>query len=180
MKKIGILYSSVDGHTKEICTVLSKKLAKSDKKITLIPISKFNKNITDFEVIVIGASIRYGKHRKEVFKFIEQHKAKFPKLKTAFFSVNLVARNSNKNSPETNPYLLKFLKKIDWKPDLLEVFAGKLDYKAYSFLDRIMIQLIMKLTHGPTSSKEAIDYTNWEKVARFSEKIMQLTSPPSK
>lgn len=176
MGKIGILYSSVDGHTKKICEQIAENLAQAGFLNTVMPIAAFSKAKFDIDVLIIGASIRYGVHRKEVFEFIEANKKWLPNIKNGFFSVNLVARKSDKNSPKTNPYFLKFIDKIDWEPNLVEVFAGKLDYKAYSFLDRIMIQLIMKLTHGPTSSKEAIDYTNWKKVTIFSEKIMKLAS----
>ncbi len=45
----------------------------------------------------------------------------------------LVARKPEKNTPETNPYLKKFLKQISWQPMELAVFAGRIDYKKKSF-----------------------------------------------
>ena len=68
--------------------------------------------------------------------------------------MNLVARKDDKNTPDTNPYLKKFLETIGWTPDTLDVFAGILDYSKYSFFDRLMIRLIMKLTNGPTRTKK--------------------------
>ena len=69
---------------------------------------------------------------------------------------------------------IEFFKNIDWKPTLVEVFAGKLDYKKYPFFDRIMIQLIMWMTKGPTDSSTEIEYTNWEKVKDFSNALYIL------
>ena len=37
----------------------------------------------------------------------------------------MVARKPEKNTPETNPYMKKFLKISNWKPNKLGVFAGK-------------------------------------------------------
>jgi menaquinone-dependent protoporphyrinogen oxidase len=56
----------------------------------------------------------------------------------------------------------------------LKVFAGKLDYKKYSFLDRIMIKLIMVMTKGPTNSKTEIEYTNWKDVVLFTKKLIEI------
>ncbi|WP_373941492.1 hypothetical protein OEG92_17950 [Polaribacter sejongensis] len=36
-----------------------------------------------------------------------------------------------------------------------------------------MIKLIMRLTDGPTKSKEPIEFTNWKKVNDFGIKISQ-------
>ena len=172
-RKIGIIYSSVDGQTKSICKKLSTNFKKEKIETELFSIKSFNSNIADFHTLIIGASIRYGKHNKQVYNFILKNKNQLKKIKTAFFSVNLVARKEDKNSISTNPYLAKFLKDINWTPNFLEVFAGKLDYKSYSILDRIMIKLIMKLTNGPTNSIEPIEFTNWKKVTDFGIKISQ-------
>jgi menaquinone-dependent protoporphyrinogen oxidase len=69
---------------------------------------------------------------------------------------------------------VKFFKTIDWKPTFVEVFAGKLDYKKYSFFDRKMIQLIMWMTKGPTNTEAEIEYTNWEKVNDFALALNKL------
>ena len=45
--------------------------------------------------IVIGASIRYGKHNAKVYEFIKKNKKNFKK-KILFFSVNVVARKTIK------------------------------------------------------------------------------------
>ena len=95
-------------------------------------------------------------------------------MKTAFFSVNLVARKPEKNRPDTNPYVIKFFKSIDWQPTLVEVFAGMLDYKKYPFFDRIMIQFIMWMTKGPTNSDAKIEYTDWDKVKEFGKRVMNM------
>jgi len=69
MKKALLLYSSIDGHTETICKKMAEELGK-DTHISSI--SDAPENIDTFETIVIGASIRYGKYREEVFKFIEK------------------------------------------------------------------------------------------------------------
>ena len=172
-QKIGIIYSSVDGQTLKICEKLITIFNKENIETELYSIDEFDNELSDFHTLIIGASIRYGKHNEKIYKFIERNKEFLRDIKTAFFSVNLVARKEDKNLIDTNPYLIKFLEKTDWKPDFLEVFGGKLDYKSYSFFDKLVIKLIMKLTGGPTRTDSAIEYTKWEKVHSFGLSISE-------
>ena len=170
MAKILLLYASVDGQTLKICNRLRNQLQQQNM-VNLIAIDDFDGDTVPYDKIIIGASIRYGIHNKKIIDFINTKKEQLDSLKTAFFSVNLVARKPEKNTADTNPYVIKFFKTIDWRPTLTEVFAGKLDYKKYPFFDRIMIQFIMWMTKGPTDPRTEIEYTDWEKVKEFGERL---------
>lgn len=170
--KVGIIYSSVDGHTLKICKKLNALFNENQIETELFSIDTFTEEISKYHTLIIGASIRYGNHKTNVTQFIQTNKNELNKITTAFFSVNLVARKKEKNSINTNPYFIKYIKKVNWNADFQEVFAGKLDYNSYSFFDKIMIKLIMKLTHGPTKSDVPIEYTDWNKVEQFGLKII--------
>jgi menaquinone-dependent protoporphyrinogen oxidase len=128
-------------------------------------------DLKPFDKIVLGASIRYGKHGKQVYEFIKRNEQLLDSKPNAFFSVNVVARKPEKNRPETNPYLIKFLKQISWRPKQLAVFAGKIDYKMYRFWDRQIIRFIMWITKGPTDSKTVAEFTDWKLVENFGRQI---------
>ena len=172
--KTGLIYSSVDGQTLKICNLLKEVLEQNNQKIELFSIDEFNEDVSQYDRVIIGASIRYGIHNKSITEFINTHKNQLDSIRTAFFSVNLVARKPEKSAPDTNPYVIKFFKTIDWDPNMVEVFAGKLDYKKYPFFDRIMIQFIMWMTKGPTNSDAEIEYTDWDKVKAFGMKLCTL------
>ena len=92
MTKYLIIYSSVDGQTKKISKRIHDRLKKKDN-VTILSLEKgYNKDIDKFDFIIIGASIRYGKHRDNLFKFIKENKIALESKMTAFFSVNVVAR----------------------------------------------------------------------------------------
>ena len=168
MKKILLIYSTVDGHTKTIC---EKILSYSEtSQVDILPIDS-SINIKDYDTVVIGASIRYGKYREEIFEFIKENEELLNSKDNAFFSVNVVARKENKNKPETNPYLIKFLNKISWRPKILDVFAGKIDYPKYKFLDKYAIKFIMWITKGPTDTSKVYEFTDWNRVKSFAEKL---------
>ena len=166
-----IIYSSTDGQTKIICEKI-KSFSKSSESIKLISLEEASDfNLQSYEDIIIGASIRYGKHSKNLYKFISSNKETLEKKRSAFFSVNVVARKPEKNTPETNPYMKKFLKISNWKPDKLGVFAGKVNYPNYSFFDKYIIRLIMFITKGPTDTSKSFEFTDWSKVEDFAREL---------
>ena len=166
-----IIYSSTDGQTKTICEKI-KSFSKNSESVKLISLEEAsNFNLQSYEDIIIGASIRYGKHSKNLYKFISSNKETLEKKRSAFFSVNVVARKPEKNTPETNPYIKKFLKISNWKPDKLGVFAGKVNYPNYSFFDKYIIRLIMFITKGPTDTSKSFEFTDWSKVEDFAREL---------
>ena len=156
MTKYLFLYSTTDGHTKRICEYIGNILKQQNHEIKIEPISLELKKLSEYDAIILGASIRYGKHQKSVFNFINKHKDLLETKKSAFFSVNGVARKSEKKSPKTNPYMKKFLKTSSWLPNKLGVFAGKVDYPSYKFFDKYIIRMIMWITKGPTDTLSLI------------------------
>jgi menaquinone-dependent protoporphyrinogen oxidase len=175
MANILITYSTTDGHTRSICERLAQLIEEHDHSVLLSWMSDDpDINLEPFDKVVIGASIRYGKHQPQVFEFIRKNQSILESKPNAFFSVNVVARKPEKNQPETNPYLQKFLKKIAWQPKNLAVFAGKIDYPRYGFVDRQMIRLIMWITKGPTDPTTTIEFTDWSKVEEFGRSIATM------
>lgn len=172
MAKILILYASTDGHTRKIGKRLQQVIEQQGHQVTLVSVDDVSRlDLQTFDKIVIGASIRYGKHSPKITEFINRNKLLLDSKPNAFFSVNIVARKPEKSRPDTNPYLRKFLKQITWQPGELAVFAGKLDYPSYGFFDRLMIRLIMFVTKGPTDPKAVIEFTDWQQVESFGRVI---------
>tara|TARA_B100000674_G_scaffold37989_1_gene26538 strand:- start:92 stop:595 length:504 start_codon:yes stop_codon:yes gene_type:complete len=166
-----MIYSSTDGHTKTICRRLSNFL-KDGNEIKITSLEEAKKfDLSKFDKIVIGASIRYGKHSKELYKFIDSNKDILNQKQSVFFSVNVVARKPEKNMPETNPYIKKFLEISKWRPKKIGVFAGKVDYPKYGFLDKYIIKLIMFITNGPTDTSQSYEFTDWSKVDEFAKEL---------
>lgn len=175
MARILLLYSTTDGHTLEICERLQQVIGQHGHQPVLRSIDDESPVALElFDKIILGASIRYGRHAKAVYAFVENNGQLLARKPNAFFSVNVVARKPHKSRPETNPYLQKFLRQIAWQPDELAVFAGKVDYPRYGFWDRQMIRLIMWITKGPTDPQAVVDFTNWDQVDAFGRQLSRL------
>ena len=175
MARILLLYSTTDGHTIQICDRIKGVLEGEGNTVEMRDI-KVEPDLQPgtFDKVVIGASIRYGKHQPLVNDFIKRNQPILEAHPNALFSVNVVARKPEKNTPETNPYLQKFLKKIDWQPQHLGVFAGRIDYPSLGFFDKHMIRFILWMTKGPTDPTGTFEFTDWEKVEEFGRSIARL------
>ena len=174
MRRILMLYSTTDGHTLKICERLKQVVDATGCQATLAPVGNFRTlDLPSFDKIVVGASIRYGRHNRQIFDFITEHLHLLERTPNAFFSVNIVARKAAKNRPETNPYVQKFLRHTPWRPRQLAVFAGKLDYPRYGFADRLMIRLIMWMTDGPTDPSTVVEFTDWTQVEAFALELCE-------
>ncbi len=172
MTQILIVYSTVDGHTLKICSRIRDLLELDGHSVTLSEIGKgASAEVAKYDKLVIGASIRYGRHREEVCKFVQAHRRDIGQRPSAFFSVNVVARKRGKDSPEGNPYVQQFCRRTHWAPNELGVFAGKIDYSKYGLLDRYMIRFIMWLTKGPTDLHASVEFTRWEQVDAFARRV---------
>ena len=168
MAEILLIYSTTDGHTLKISQRIKQTIEKEGHQVRLCSIDDAKStDCTPYDKIIIGASIRYGKHAPGVYEFISSNERLLDSKPNAFFSVSLVARKAGKDQPETNPYLKKFLTQITWRPRELAVFAGKLDYPKYRLMDRMMIRLIMWMTKGPTDPETVVEFTDWEQVDKF-------------
>ncbi len=175
MAKILIIYSTTNGHTKKIGMRLKQVIENTSNQSELVSVENANAIDLDlFDKIIVGASVRYGKHNARIYEFIKKNSQNLDSKPNAFFSVNLVACNPEKDKPETNPYLQKFLAQIPWEPKYLAVFAGKIDFQKYGFFDRLVMRLIMWITKGLTDPKSNIEYTNWSQVENFGHIINEM------
>lgn len=172
MPKVLIVFSTVDGQTRRICERIRLSLERRGHEVVLADIvDALDADWDTFDKIVVGASIRYGRHRPVVYRFIERHLRVLRSRPCAFFSVNVVARKPGKDTPTGNPYMRAFLRRSPWKPDTLAVFAGRIDYPTYRRMERLVIRFIMWLTHGPTDPRSRIEFTDWSAVDAFAERV---------
>ncbi|QFI39576.1 menaquinone-dependent protoporphyrinogen IX dehydrogenase [Moritella marina ATCC 15381] len=171
MKKMLVLYSTVDGQTLKIIKAIEAKI-NHEYICEIMSIDECQHiDMAIFDKVVIGASVRYGHLNKKLYQFIEANKAQLAAKDNGFFCVNLTARKEGKNTPETNAYMQAFLVKSGWIPKQQAVFAGALSYSKYNWWQTLIIQLIMKITGGSTDKSKDIEFTDWVKVTAFAKTL---------
>ncbi len=131
-------------------------------------------DLRDAALLLVVASVRYGRHKPAVGELLAAVSALSPPPPLALVSVNLTARKPGKQSAEGNPYLRKLIHRHGLAPLQARAFAGKLDYPRYGWLDRQVIRLIMAITGGPTDGVSIVDYTPWDEVDAFADQLSTL------
>jgi menaquinone-dependent protoporphyrinogen oxidase len=173
-----LFYSSFYGHTLKISEFIKADAAMRGDVVDVRPIATGAGDAAGYDAIVVGSSIRHGKHHAEVMDFVRTQKSLLDSKPGAFFSVSLIARKPTRQTPETNQYVREFLAKSPWKPRLVGIFGGVLDYQRYGVFDRYAIRLIMTLTGGPTDLHTNVEFTDWDKVRDFSSRLSSLAAGP--
>lgn len=179
MTRVLIPYYSRGGHTAKIARAIAAQLEVQGAEVKVVDINSpaaANIHWGDYQLVALGACVLYGSYHKSVFKFVTRHSKALSALPNSFFCINVVARNPEKRIPDNNKYLQKFIALSPWTPADLKIIAGKVDYPAWPWYDRWMIQLIMKMTKGPTDPKSVIDYTDWDDVKAYADHLLTLVN----
>ena len=176
MARTLLLYSSVYGLSRKICERIADLIAARGVQPHVLALTDPTVDPSAYDAIVIGASIKHGKHHPSVLAFIRRHEAALSARPSALFSVSLVARKTGKNTPDTNPYLQALLRQSPWQPRLLGVFAGELDYSRYGPFDRQMMRFVMWINRGPTDPATRKQFTDWSEVERFACRVAALSA----
>jgi len=177
VKSVLVLYFSLRGHTARVARRLCESIAAAGGRADMMELKEAVHEGVDwnrYDVIVLGAPVIYGTYDKAFLEFVREHKSQLDAKPNSFFNVSVVARTPAKATVEGNRYMQKFLQLSPWKPKDLKVIAGKVDYPAWRWYDVLMIQMIMKMTHGPTDRRTVIDYTNWNDVDAYGRHVLGL------
>ena len=167
-------YASRDGHAKAIAQRLAQDLSVSADIVDTAALeddAAIEVACVGRSVVVLVAAVRYGRHLPEAERFLKSYRRLADAPPLALASVNLTARKPEKASVATNPYLKKLVARHRLEPAAAAVFAGRLDYPRYRWLDRQLIRFIMAITGGPTDGATVIDYTDWDSVSAFAAAV---------
>lgn len=182
MKSVLVLFHSRNGHTARIARRIWETILAEGHQADLMSAMEADREGVDwnkYDTVICGAPVVYGKFDRTFLGFVNKFKSILDAKTNSFFSVSVVARTPQKCTPEGNVYTRKFLETNPWKPQEAHCFAGKVDYPNWGWLDTKAIQMIMKMTKGPTDSTAVIDYTDWEDVINYAKHCCELPSKES-
>ena len=177
MKNILIVYYSRKGHTARMVRTIEDHLKEMGHNVTVMPVSEALLEGVDwdkYDFVLCGFPVLYGTYHPNVYEFVRNNCTRLDRKPNAMFNVTVVARSPFKATVEGNRYMQNFLTRSPWRPKDLKCFAGKIDYPNLNFFDKKCIQLIMKITNGPTDPTMWIDFTDWDDVKRYAEHIGKL------
>lgn len=182
-RSVLVLYATVRGHTARVARAICAGARAAGARADMIELTEAIHEGVDwdrYDVIVVGAPVIYGNYDRRLLEFVSANRARLESKANSFFNVSVVARTPEKRTPEGNRYMQKFLQLSSWRPQDVHVIAGKVNYPAWRWYDVLMIQLIMKMTQGPTDRRTVIDYTDWADVEAYGRRVAALVRPSAR
>jgi menaquinone-dependent protoporphyrinogen oxidase len=174
---IAIYYATRDGQARRIAEHICVRLSGNEYVAPpqdLAIADRAVEELAGMALVVLVAAVRYGRHLPEAERFLATYGSLASPPKLAIASVNLTARKPEKTTAAGNAYLRKCIARHRLAPVLAAAFAGRLDYRLYRWRDRQIIRFIMLLTGGPTDPATRIEYTSWDAVDAFADRIGEL------
>jgi len=176
-KKVLIVFGGRFGQSEKIALAIQSTLEAAGLATDVEPLTNLTMPDPDrHRGLVLVTSVRYGYFDKNAYRLIDRWRPWLVSVPCQLVTVSLTARKPEKRDPAVHSYTRKFLDKSNW-PGLVEIVAGALEYPRYNLFDRVAIQMIMKMTKGPTDKSTSIEYTDWDQVRRMAERYAAL--PPA-
>ena len=176
-----LFYATHDGQSRRIAERIADRLAEAGVSVVPRDLAVALPDPTELsasDLVIVVAAVRYGRHLPQAERFLALCRTLGRDVRLVLVSVNLTARKPGKDTAEGNQYLRKAIARHRLQPVLAVAVAGRLDYQRYSWRDRQIIRLIMKLTGGPTHPQACVDFTQWDVVDGLATRMLGLHAGP--
>jgi menaquinone-dependent protoporphyrinogen oxidase len=173
-RRILIVYATRYGQTEKIARRIADHLATLGSLVTIADANQLPA-IANYDAVIIGASIMYGRHQKSARRFVLARRAALAPMPTAFFSVSGSAASPKPEGPAAARQCVEdFLKETNWHPSLTVTFGGAMAYTKYSPIMRWFIRRLAAREGGPTDTTRDHEHTDWNAVEKFAETFAAL------
>ncbi|MDC4233874.1 hypothetical protein M3T53_09205 [Actinomyces sp. B33] len=165
------MHSSRFGHTANIVASTAHRLREHGHDVDVRPIGAIRAWDDTAQAVLVAASVRYGVYSPRIVSFTRRNAERLARVPSAFIGVNLSAIDADKATPQTNRYTKRFLASTPWRPDLVQLFGGELNFPLYNPLDTALLKPILATTGRPWGPDVRVDYTDWEEVDAFADRF---------
>jgi len=168
-----IVFESGYGQAERVAQTLAAAVRAEGHAVEVARASEVS-TLHGFDAVIVGGSIRIGKHQPELIAFCQTHRAALARMPNAFFSVSVSARRLNGSGQrEVAKTLARFIAETGWGPQRLWPIAGALRYTRYPVWIKAMLVFIALLTGGDTDTSRDHEYTDWDAVAALGREFAQ-------
>ncbi|WP_459191966.1 flavodoxin domain-containing protein [Halosimplex sp. J119] len=167
MASFVVVYGTGEGQTAKVAERIVTVLTDRGHDATTIHVAdEPDPNVSDFDAVLVGASIHAGKHQSAVKQFVTAARTALSDRPTGFFQVSLSSA-TDEGQEQAASYVENFMEETGWDPDRIGQFGGALAYSRYGFLKRLFMKQIIKRTMPDVSTSEDVEFTDWKDVEAF-------------
>ena len=156
--KILIAYASKTGTTAKCAKMLAEYLPEAD----FVDLTVIKPNIDDYDLIVIGGSVRMGYLHKTAGVFINEHQQQLLNKNTAYFFCSGFTDNIDEVIKENFP------DQIAAKAIAIDSFGGELDVDKQKGIDRFVAKMVIK----KVSKQSLLPCIYPERIKRFALRLL--------
>lgn len=171
-RRILIAYGTSHGHTARVAHYVADVLTAAGDTVTVANIEQIPGRLllADFDGVVVGSPILFGRHRRAVRRFVRAHRDALNRLPSAFFSVSGSAASPIEAEREkARACVDAFLRETGWRPRRTALVGGEMAYTKYAPIVRWLIRRIAAKAGGPTDTSRDHEFTDWARVRGFAE-----------
>ena len=159
--KMLIAYGSWAESTKEVAAKMAEFI-QNEKNIEVeVLAAKDVKEISSYQAVIIGSSVRAGMFHSSIAKFIKKFRKELSNKPCAFFISCLTMKEDCEANRETaSAYMEKLYSKVpEFKPLQLGLFGGAVNYDKLPFLFKKMFEKSEEMAEG--------DFRDWNKINQW-------------
>lgn len=176
MKKILIIYDTVEGQTKKIAEAICLHIRDQGYAANLSTPQKFRGSLDDYDGVIVGGPVHMQRFPKNLRYWIFQNAGELTLMPSAFFSVclGILQKEDPKVQEEERKIAEDFLAKSRWTPGLVGILAGSLAYTKYNWPTKILMKWIARKAGGSVDTSKDHEYTDWNEVRQFVYSFLNL------
>lgn len=152
-QKILVTYASRTRVTNGVAQLISEVLTKRGAEVDMHFILDVN-DLSLYDTVVIGSSIRYGQWLPEAVRFVKVHQRRLREKTVAYFIVCMTLREDTQENREEVAKALTHVRQLV-EPIDVGLFAGALRPRKLKFMARLITKLL-KLPEGDFRDVPAI------------------------
>lgn len=168
-----ILYATTEGQTRKIARRAAAHLTMRGKSVETMHVAEAEgTDLTDYEAVILGASVHAGRYQTEFLDFVKAQKETLEKVRHAFLSVSLSAASTDPEDVEGIASVVTGMtRETGWTPAEVLHIAGAFRFSQYDFLKSWAMRWIAAKKDPDADRKGDTEYTNWQELYDFLDRF---------
>jgi menaquinone-dependent protoporphyrinogen oxidase len=173
-QRILIAYHSSEGQTAKISERVASRLRNDGHEVEVSSVEHAPAPDV-FDVVVAGGSIRLQHHSRQLRRYLRDNAASLEQKPTALFQVSMTSASADEeHTAEARKLVDALIEETGLAPDAVALFAGALAYTQYGWLTKRVMRWISRKEGGDTDMSRDYEYTDWDAVDAFADRVGQL------
>lgn len=163
-ERILVAYATRAGSTSEVAQAIAETLRQEGLHVDLRRARKVA-DVSPYRAVVLGAPMRAFRWMPEAMRFLRRHREALSRIPVAYFVVCMTLMEDTEENRRLVESWMEPARAIR-EPVRMGLFAGKMDYSRLSFVERFIVQRMVKVPEG--------DHRDWEAIRSWAREVADV------